>query len=134
MTLLARSQPHASGVDPFRSLAGPCTCECSCTDQSASHPNRCVTPPPPCVQTTPAASAPPPVYKQPRPQAPYQYNFSGPHNSVSNKFSHWLIPQQSSQSQRTFFVMMIKKRSREITLQTSAIDVCKCGKTICLLD
>ena len=32
-------------------------------------------------------------------------------------------PQQSSQSQCTFFVKMIKKSSREITLQTSAIDV-----------
>ena len=28
MALLPRSQPHTSGVDPFRALAGPCTCEC----------------------------------------------------------------------------------------------------------
>ena len=131
MALLARSQPHTSGVDTFRSLAGPCTCECgeNCKANSLtqnenavvqiSHPKRCVNPPPPlCVQTTPAANA------------LLLVQFFWTSQQCEQHIFSLADPQQSSQSQRTFFVI---KRSREITLQTSAIDVYKCRKTICVL-
>ena len=97
--------------------------ECSCTDQSASHPKRCVDPPPPHVQTTPAASA----------LLNSLVQFFWTSQQCEQQIFSLADPQQSSQSQRTFFVMRIKKRSREITLQTSAINVYKSGKTICLL-
>ena len=70
----------------------------------------------PCVQTTPAASA------------LLLVQFFWTSQQCEQQKMSLADPQQSSQSQRMFFVMMIKNAHGR--LQTSAIDVCKCGKTM----
>ena len=50
--------------------------------------------------------------------------------SHTHTHTHQLISPSHLTQSRTFFVMVIKNCSREITLRTSAIDVYKCGKTI----